>query len=102
MEFSFSDKKLVELYTKGKSRKLRVPPQVARKFIERVNRIEDADTILDLRVPPSMHFEKLTGHGRRFSIRVDQQWRLEFEIDFEDEAKTRGNVRVLALSKHYE
>lgn len=102
MEYEFVGKHLVNLYTTGQSKKLRVTKQVARKFVERVNRIEDAVDINDLRVPPSMHFEKLQGFSNQFSIRVDQTWRLEFEIDFEDEAKMTGSVRIVALSKHYQ
>ena len=101
MEFEFADKHLIVLYTTGRSGKLRVTRQVARKLVERVNRIEDAVDINDLRVPPSMHFERLEGFANRFSIRVDLTWRLEFEVDFDDEAKTTGSVRIVALSKHY-
>ena len=102
MEFEFANKTLVDLYTKGKSKKLRIATQVARKFLERVNRIQDADSINDLRTPPSMHFEKLQGFSNRFSIQVDLTWRLEFEITFDNEEKTRGDVLIVALSKHYE
>jgi proteic killer suppression protein len=44
--------------------------------------IEDATTDLDLRVPPSNHFEKLSGklHGLH-SIRVNKKWRLIFRWD---------------------
>ena len=101
MDFEITNRDLVDLYTKGSSRKLRVDKQVARKFVERVNRIQDAADINDLRVPPSMHFEKLQGFSNRFSIRVDLQWRLEFEIDFTDQDKTVGAARIVKLSNHY-
>ena len=102
MKFDFVDKHLASLYTKGTSKKHKfMTPALARKFVERVNRIEAAASILDLRQPPSMKFEKLEGHENRFSIRLDQKHRLEFEIDFEDDPKTAGTVLIVAVSQHY-
>ena len=102
MEFTFHDKHLADLYQTGRSRKHRLPPGLAETFVERVNRIEAAVTIADLREPPSMRFEKLAGGQNRFSIRLNRQYRLEFEIAFEDAERTRGAVEILAVSKHYE
>ncbi len=102
MDFSFKTKHLLELYQDGCSKKIKVPKRVAKAFVERVNRIEAAVDINDLRVPPSMNFEKMQGYKNRFSIRINQQYRLEFEIDFEDEERTRGEVLIADVSKHYE
>ncbi len=101
MKFDFANKNLVDLYTTGKSKKLKLPPNIAEKFLERINRIEAADTIFDLRIPPSMKFEKLKGFKNRFSIRLNNEYRLEFEIDFEDKEKLRGDVKILCVSNHY-
>jgi len=70
--------------------------------VERVNRIEAAVTIYDLRIPPSMVFESLDGYENRFSIRINDQYRLIFEIAFQDEARTFGKVSIMKISKHYE
>jgi proteic killer suppression protein len=44
--------------------------------------IGDATTDQDLRVPPSNHFEKLSGNLAGFhAIRVNRQWRLVFRWD---------------------
>jgi len=102
MDYEFKTRHLVELYTKGKSRKYKLPKGAPKKFVERVVRIEAAKDINDLREPPSMKFEKLAGFENRFSIRLNQQYRLEFEIDFKDEEKTFGSVLILDISKHYE
>jgi hypothetical protein len=48
-----------------------------------------------------MNFEALKGYESRFSIRLDAKHRLEFEIDFENEEKTVGFVRIVTVSKHY-
>ena len=102
METDFKNKKLIILYENGKHRKYKfVDERIYRKFLEKVNRILAADNINDLRFPQSNHFEKLTGHESRFSLRVDRKIRLEFEIDFEDEAKTKGKCWIIELSQHY-
>ncbi|MBF0543737.1 MAG: type II toxin-antitoxin system RelE/ParE family toxin [Candidatus Riflebacteria bacterium] len=102
MEFEFSDKHLKTLYETGQDKKLRLPQGLAQKFVERVNRIEAAVTIYDLRIPPSMAFESLDGYENRFSIRINDQYRLIFEIDFRDRERTFGKVSILKISKHYE
>lgn len=102
MEYDIKDKSLIELYTKGKSKKIKIPVNLVKKFIEKVNRIEAADTINDLRYPPSMRFEKLAGFKNRYSIRLNIEYRLEFEIEFEDKAQTRGKITIICISKHYE
>ena len=48
MNFCFANKHLVDLYTTGKSKKLKLPPNIAKKFVERVNRIEAADPLNEL------------------------------------------------------
>jgi toxin HigB-1 len=51
---------------------------------------------LDLRVPPSNHFEKLRGKLDGFhSIRVNQQWRLVFQWDGD-----RGEATGVYLDDH--
>lgn len=50
---------------------------------------------------PSMNFESLVGFESRFSIRLDLKHRLDFEINFEDERRISGTVRIIKVSKHY-
>ena len=103
MEFGFSNKYLVELYTKGRSRKYSFMDKVlCNKLVERINRLEAAKDIFDLRNPSSMEFEKLAGNPNRFSIRITRKYRLEFEIEFEDKKRTFGRVLIVNVSKHYE
>jgi plasmid maintenance system killer protein len=103
MDWEFANKHLLDLYTKGSSKKFKfMNRKLCSKFVERVGRIEAAETIYDLREPPSMEFEALKGYTNRFSIRLDIKHRLEFEIEFEDEKKTFGAVTVITVSKHYE
>lgn len=102
MEWEFENKHLENLYTKGKSPKFKfVDKMLCVKFVAKVGVIEAAETIYDLRTPPSMEFKALEGYENRFSIRLDKKHRLEFEIDFEDEERTFGSVKIVTVSQHY-
>jgi len=103
MEVDIGNKNLIKLYEKGSNPKYRfVDKNLYRKFLERVNRLVAANDINDLRNPPSNRFEKLVGYDNRFSIRLDKKHRLEFIIDFIDDSKTKGNVLIIDITKHYE
>lgn len=103
MKWDFADRHLQAVYEKGRSKKYPfIDKPLARKFVERIGRIESAKDISDLMHPPSMHFEALKGFANRFSIRIDLKHRLEFEINFEDEKRTVGSIIVIKVSKHYE
>jgi proteic killer suppression protein len=103
MLFDFSNKHLLKLYTGGRSKKYPfMDKALCEKLVERINRIEAAKDIFDLRNPPSMEFERLAGYPSRFSIRITRKYRLEFEIEFEDKKRTLGRVLIVDVSKHYE
>lgn len=101
MQMDFGDARLEALYRTGKSRKGKLPAELVRKFCQRVQILGSAESINDLRNPVSLNFERMKGHESRFSVRLNDQYRLEFEIAFEDEAKTRGRIIVMKLSDHY-
>ncbi|MDD4869848.1 MAG: type II toxin-antitoxin system RelE/ParE family toxin [Kiritimatiellae bacterium] len=102
MKYEFSNKHLQALYSKGHDSKYKFFDKgLAKKYVDRINRIESAVTINDLREPPSMEFEKMQGHENRFSIRINDKYRLEFEINFTDENKLTGDVIVSDVTKHY-
>lgn len=67
----------------------------------RIQQLEAANTIYDLWQSGALNFEKLKGYENRFSLRLNMQWRLEIEIDWENEEKTSGEIYILELSKHY-
>ncbi len=59
-----------------------IPPDLENRLFRRLQMIDDATSDLDLRIPPSNHFEKLRGSlGGFHSVRVNQQWRLVFRWD---------------------
>ena len=101
LNFEFKNRELERLYTTGKSRKYKLHPQVLKKFFMRVQQIEAAQDIYDLWRTPALKFERLRGYVNRFSIRLDIKWRLEIQIEWENEQKTRGKVYILEISSHY-
>lgn len=100
MKFEIDNKSLIEVYTKGRSRKLRLPPGIADKFLERVARIDAAVDIDDLRNPPSMQFEKIHGHKDFFSIRINKQYRLIFNVQFDENSDKTGKVFIKEIWNH--
>ena len=57
----------------------RVPPQLRRILYRKLQMLDAAHDLRDLRIPPSNHLEKLQ-HDRvgQYSIRVNEQWRIWF------------------------
>ena len=75
---SFKHKWLRDFYFDDKSHK-KIPADISNRLFRKLQLIDDAETDLDLRVPPSNHFEKLSGNLKdKHSIRINKQWRLVF------------------------
>ena len=56
-----------------------VPPELRRKLYRKLQMLDAAFDLRDLRIPPSNHLEKLKyGRAGQHSIRVNDQWRLCF------------------------
>lgn len=71
----------------------RVPGDIRRGLYRKIQMLEAARSLNDLRVPPSNHLEKLKGdRAGCYSIRVNEKWRLCFawigsearEVEFVD------------------
>ena len=73
-----------------------IPLDLESRLFRKLQMIDDATTDLDLRVPPSNHFEKLRGKLEGLhSIRVNKQWRLIFRWD-----GRRGEASGVYLDDH--
>ncbi len=60
----------------------RISTQLAQKARIKMQLIDAADNINDLRIPPGNRLEKLSGNREgQHSIRVNDQWRLCFRWD---------------------
>lgn len=86
MILSFADKETERLFRTGKSKRL--PPDILRRAMMRLNQLEHATHIDDLRFPPSNRLEALQGDRTgQWSVRINNQWRLCFKYangDFSD------------------
>ncbi len=77
---SFADKESEYLFSTGKSRRL--PPELLRRSVLRLNQLEHAVLLDDLRFPPANRLEALKGkRAGQWSIRINDQWRLCFRFD---------------------
>lgn len=101
MNVEFKNKHLKQLYEKGRSKKYRIPGDILRRYLMRIDYLDAVDTIYDLWKGGSLNFEKLQGYENRFSTRLSRKWRLEMETEWENEEKTTGKIFIIELSKHY-
>lgn len=73
---SFADEETRQLYLTGRSRKF---GNIARAALRKIQAIDFAAALVDLKNPPGNHLEKL--HGDRegqYSVRVNNQFRICF------------------------
>ncbi|MCK5663627.1 MAG: type II toxin-antitoxin system RelE/ParE family toxin [Thiotrichaceae bacterium] len=76
---SFRDAWL-EAYFIEDIRSKKIPASIDDRLFRKLQLIDDAESDLDLRVPPGNHFERLSGNLKgKHSIRVNKQWPLIFE-----------------------
>ena len=76
---SFADKETESLFRTGKSR--RFPPDILRRAMLRLNQLEHAMSVDDMRFPPANRLESLRGDkDGQWSIRVNNQWRVCFRF----------------------
>ena len=74
---TFADKETEQLFVAGKSKRL--PPDVIRRAIRRLEYIHWAKTLSDLKVPPSNRLHPLKGERKgQLSISINEQWRVCF------------------------
>lgn len=80
---TFADKETEKVFDQEFSKKL--PQSIQRIALRKMMMLNAAETIADLRVPPSNHLELL--HGDRegqYSIRVNKQYRICFSVRGKD------------------
>jgi proteic killer suppression protein len=76
---TFADKRTEALFVTGRAP--RVPPEVARRAVRKLEAVDAATRLDDLRVPPGNRLEALRGDRRgQHSIRVNDQWRVCFRF----------------------
>ena len=76
---SFLDKESENFYITGKSKKY--PPDIFKTALRKLDYLNSALTIDDLKVPPANRLEKLQGNFKEFySIRINKQYRVIFKF----------------------
>ena len=76
---SFADRQTEELFRTAKARK--VPADVARRALRKLEAIDAALQVSDLKVPPGNHLHALKGdRAGQHAISVNDQWRICFRF----------------------
>lgn len=88
---SFGDRATEDLFhNRPSSRALRFPSDVADTALVKMDVLNGAASMLDLRSPPGNRLEALKGDLKGLhSIRVNDQWRLVFRWEGNDAHKVR-------------
>lgn len=74
---SFADKETERIWKGLRSRKL--PPDIQNRALGKLNMLEAADYLDDLRNPPSNRLHMLSGaRAGQYSISINMQWRICF------------------------
>ena len=77
---SFSDKESEQFYLTGKSKK--IPSSIHKVALRKLDYLNSAFVLDDLKVPPANRLEKLLGDLKDFySIRINKQYRIVFKFD---------------------
>jgi proteic killer suppression protein len=90
---TFADTETQRLYVKGISKRL--PPDLIGRAVRRLEYINLAATLNDLRVPPSNRLHALKGDRKgQFSISINDQWRICFHF-------SKGNAYDVEITDYH-
>jgi len=77
---TFADKRTQEIYLTGKAR--RFPPDVAGRAARKLEYVDLATSLDDLKVPPGNRLHRLGGDRQgQYSISVNDRWRICFRFE---------------------
>ena len=101
----FENEYLRELYTAGvcRDRKRRFPPDVIKRYQKAITYLVNASSIEALWPIHSLHYKVLQGDKAGISsIRVNDQYRIEFTVTMDAENPILTICNIQELSNHYE
>ena len=76
---TFADRETQQLFVTGKSKRL--PADLTPRALRRLEYVDLANELSDLKVPPSNRLHALTGDREgQFSIAINDQWRVCFRF----------------------
>ena len=91
---SFKDKETAAAFSGLPVKSL--PPDMRKRVLAKLQQLDVALNLDDLRVPPGNRLEALVGERQgQYSVRVNKQWRLCFRW-------TQAGPEDVEISKHYE
>lgn len=104
MEINFEKKYLRELYEKGKTtdKKHCFQPSIISRYQLRIKTLEQASGVHELYAINSLNYEVLKGDKEGISsIRVNDQYRIEFTVKNVASESIVTICNILELSNHY-
>ena len=104
MIVTFEEDYLRELYENGKAsdKKHRFQPQVVKKYTRVVDLMMEQTNVMDLAKYGGLHYEHLHGDKEGLSsVRVNDQYRIEFREITEGNKTIAEMVSITELSNHY-
>lgn len=103
MEINFKEENLRDLYHKGKAdKKHRFQPPIIRKYIRVIDLMKAEINVIGLTKYNSLNYEHLHGDKEGLSsVRVNDQYRIEFEEDTIDGQTIASICNITELSNHY-
>ena len=104
MIVTFDKEYLESLYTKGKSddKKHRFQPEVIKLYMKRIDLLKRTKRIEELFLFNSLNYEVLKGDKNGVSsIRVNDNYRIEFVVSNHDAETIVYICNILELSNHY-
>ena len=103
MIVTFDKDYLRDLYEKGiGDKKHRFQPEIIKRYQNRINTLKRAINIEDLYIFNSLNYEVLKGDKAGISsIRVNNQYRIEFTVSNKESEPVVSICNILELSNHY-
>ena len=104
MEITFEEDYLRELYYEGKAhnKKYRFQPQIIKKYVRVIDLMASLNSTEDFYRYNALHYEALVGDKKdRESVRVNDQYRIEFHSEVVGNEKQITICNILELSNHY-
>jgi len=89
----FRCKETEKIFNRQFSRKF--PADIQRTVLRKLALLDAAESLDDLKIPPSIRLEKLTGNRKgQYSIRINDQWRICF-------VWYRGDVQEVEITDYH-
>lgn len=95
IQLNFKHEAMEKLYRDENYHDRRLPANLRKSYVKKCFILETLATIQDLNQYRGLNFEKYEEH---YSIRVNQQWRIEFDYD------SLGNITIIEIidaTNHY-